>query len=157
MKKNITKIIIGIFVIILVAVILVIINNSYAPKKEETKDDVIYKEPTIKQLKLKSISTKDKSIRIDDTIAYFTPDNGISQVDLQINSKNSLSDLYLLVEFELDNKIENIIVYKENITANEVFKYMLQSEEDLTKTKKWKVSQVTMDEAILKGYIKLEE
>ena len=52
MKKNIIKIIVGISTIILVAIVLVVINNSYAPKKEQPKDEILYKDSKIKQLNL---------------------------------------------------------------------------------------------------------
>ena len=94
MKKNIIKMIVGISTIILVAIILVVINNSYAPNKEQPKDEILYKDSKIKQLNLKGISTKDKKISIDDTIVYFTPDNGISQIDLEIISKDTLENIY---------------------------------------------------------------
>lgn len=157
MKKNIIKIIVGIVIIVLVAVILVIINNSYAPKKEPTKDETLYKESKIKQLELKGITTKDKKISIDDTIVYFTPDNGISQIDLEIKSKNTLEDLYLLIEFELDNKVEKKIIYQQNVEKEKEFQYMIQSIEDLTETKKWKVFKINEDEAIANGYVKIED
>ena len=156
MKKKIVIIITAVVAILLAAVVLVIVNNSFAPEKEKP-EEVIYKEPTIKELKLKSISTKDKKVKIDETIAYFTPDNGISQVDLQINCKNDLEELFLLIEFELKNKTENKIVYQENVEANETFKYIIQSIEDLTETKNWKVSQITEAEATAKGFTKVEE
>ena len=117
MKKNVIKIIVGISTITLVAIILVVINNSYAPKKEPTKDETLYKDSKIKKLNLKGISTKDKKISIDDTIVYFTPDNGISQIDLEIKSKDTLENLYLLIEFELDNKVEKKIIYHPIRTA----------------------------------------
>lgn len=157
MKKNIIKIIVGISTIVLVAVILVIINNSYAPKKEPTKDETLYKESKIKQLELKGITTKDKKISIDDTIVYFTSDNGISQIDLEIKSKNTLEDLYLLIEFELDNKVEKKIIYQQNVEKEKEFKYMIQSIEDLTETNSWKVFKINEDEAIANGYVKIED
>ena len=119
MKKKILISIFSLVAIIVTAVILVIVNNAFTPKKE--KNEVTYQESTIKELKLKSISTKDKKVIIDDTIAYFTPDNGISQVDLQINSKNTLDELFLLIEFELENKTESIIVYQKDVESNDKF------------------------------------
>lgn len=157
MKKNIIKIIVGIFTIILVAIILVVINNTYAPKKEPTKDETLYKDPKIKQLNLKGISTKDKKISIDDTIVYFTPDNGISQIDLEIKSKDTLENLYLLIEFELDNKVEKKIIYQQNVEKEKEFKYMIQSIEDLTETNSWKVFKINENEAIANGYVKIED
>ena len=147
MKKNVIKIIIGLVTIIIVAVILVVINNSYTSKTNQTSHEPVYKESKIKQLKLKSITTKDKNILIDDTVVYFTLDNRISQLDLEIKSKTSLEELYLLIEFELDKKVEK----------NKEFQYMIQSIEDLTKTKKWKVSKITEKEAVSNGYIKIED
>ena len=157
MKKNIIKIIVGISTIILVAVILVVINNSYAPKKEPTKDEILYKESKIKQLELKGITTKDKKISIDDTIVYFTPDNDISQIDLEIKSKDTLENLYLLIEFELDNKVEKKIIYQQNVEKEKEFKYMIQSIEDLTETNSWKVFKINENEAIANGYVKIED
>lgn len=157
MKKNIIKIIVGIFTIILVAIILVVINNTYAPKKEPTKDEILYKDSKIKQLNLKGISTKDKKISIDDTIVYFTPDNGISQIDLEIKSKDTLENLYLLIEFELDNKVEKKIIYQQNVEKEKEFKYMIQSIEDLTETNSWKVFKINENEAIANGYVKIED
>ena len=155
MKKKIVIVITAVVAILLAAVVLVIVNNSFAPKTDKPEDEVIYKEPEIKELK--SISTKDKTVKIDDTIAYFTPDNGISQVDLEINCKNAVEELFLLVEFQLKDKVETKVVYQENVKANEEFKYILQSIEDLTETKKWTVSQITEAEAATKGFIKVEE
>lgn len=155
MKKKILIAISLLVTIVITAIILVIVNNAFAPKKET--NDIIYKDPTIKTLKLKSISTKDKQVVIDDTIAYFTPDNGISQINLEINSKNTLDELFLLIEFELENKTENIIVYQKDIESNEKFNYMIQSLEDLTTTKSWKVSKINESEAIQKGFIKTED
>lgn len=157
MKKNIIKIIVGIFTIILVAIILVVINNTYAPKKEPTKDEILYKDSKIKQLNLKGISTKDKKISIDDTIVYFTPDNGISQIDLEIKSKDTLENLCLLIEFELDNKVEKKIIYQQNVEKEKEFKYMIQSIEDLTETNSWKVFKINEKEAIANGYVKIED
>jgi len=57
----------------------------------------------------------------------------------------------------LNNKTENKIVYQEHVSANEKFKYIIQSIEDLTETKNWKVSQITEREATAKGFIKVEE
>ena len=157
MKKNIIKIIVGISTIILVAIVLVVINNSYAPKKEQPKDEILYKDSKIKQLNLKGISTKDKKISIDDTIVYFTPDNGISQIDLEIKSKDTLENLYLLIEFELDNKVEKKIIYQQNVEKEKEFKYMIQSIEDLTETNSWKVFKINENEAIANGYVKIED
>ena len=157
MKKKIIIITSSLVAILLLAILLVVLNNSYTPKKELPKEVNNYKEPEIKKLKLKSIYTEDKKIKINDTIAYFTPDNGISQVDLEINSKNSLNELILLIEFELEDKIESKFIYQNDVNANKEFKYIIQSEEDLTKTKKWKVSKLTEEEALLKGYIKIED
>lgn len=157
MKKNIIKIIVGISTIILVAIILVVINNTYAPKKEPTKDETLYKDSKIKQLNLKGISTKDKKISIDDTIVYFTPDNDISQIDLEIKSKDTLENLYLLIEFELDNKVEKKIIYQQNVEKEKEFKYMIQSIEDLTETNSWKVFKINENEAIANGYVKIED
>ena len=157
MKKKIVIVITAVVAILLAAVVLVIVNNSFAPKTDKPEDEIIYKEPEIKELKLKSITTKDKKVKIDDTIAYFTPDNGISQVDLEINCKNAVEELFLLVEFQLKDKVETKVVYQENVKANEEFKYILQSVEDLTETKKWTVSQITEAEAATKGFIKGEE
>lgn len=157
MKKNLIKIIIGLVTIIIVAVILVVINNSYTSKTNQTLHEPVYKESKIKQLKLKSITTKDKNILIDDTVVYFTLDNRISQLDLEIKSKTSLDELYLLIEFELDNKVEKKVIYQQHVEKNKEFQYMIQSIEDLTKTKKWKVSKITEKEAISNGYIKIEE
>ena len=157
MKKNVIKIIVGISTITLVAIILVVINNSYAPKKEQPKDEILYKDSKIKQLNLKGISTKDKKISIDDTIVYFTPYNGISQNELEIKSKDTLENLYLLIEFELDNKVEKKIIYQQNVEKEKEFKYMIQSIEDLTETNSWKVFKINEKEAISNGYIKIED
>ena len=156
MKKKIVIVITAVVAILLAAVVLVIVNNSFAPEKEKP-EEVIYKEPTIKELKLKSISTKDKNISIDDTVVYFTLDNRISQLDLEIKSKTSLEELYLLIEFELDKKVEKKVIYQQHVEKNKEFQYMIQSIEDLTKTKKWKVSKITEKEAISNGYIKIED
>ena len=158
MKKKGIIIISTVVALLVVAVALAFISNSFSEKKEEKpKEDVIYKEPEIKELKLKSIQTKDKKVKIDETIAYFTPQNGISQVDLSINSKSSLYEMYLLIEFELNDKTETKIIYQQNVEANKKFKYILQSIEDLTQTKNWKVSQITESEAIANGFVKVEE
>ena len=74
-----------------------------------------------------------------------------------VNHKNDLEELFLLIEFELNNKTENKIVYQEHVSANEKFKYIIQSIEDLTETTNWKVSQITEAEATAKGFIKVEE
>ena len=157
MKKNVIKIIVGISTITLVAIILVVINNSYASKNNQTSNEPVYKESKIKQLKLKSISTKDKNISIDDTVVYFTLDNRISQLDLEIKSKTSLDELYLLIEFELDKKVEKKVIYQQHVEKEKEFKYMIQSIEDLTETNSWKVFKINEKEAISNGYIKIED
>ncbi len=156
MKKKAIIITIAVVVILLAAVLLVFLNDSFSPKKDPN-NDVVYTDPEIKELKLKSIQTKDKKVKIDDTIAYFTPDNGISQVDLEIKCKEDQEEIYLLLEFVLKDKTDKKIVYQQDIEANEEFKYIVQSEEDLTETKSWKVSQVTEHEAIENGFVKVEE
>ena len=158
MKKKGIIIISTVVALLVVAVALAFISNSFSEKKEEKpKEEVIYKEPEIKELKLKSIQTEDKKVKIEETTAYFTPENEISQVDLSINSKVALYEMYLLVEFELNDKTETKIIYQQNVEANKKFKYILQSIEDLTQTKNWKVSQINESEAIANGFVKVEE
>lgn len=159
MKKEIKILISTLVVIILLAILLVVLNEFFfkdnATKVEENKQEPEqeekYKEPVTKQKKLKAITTKDKKISISDTTAYFR--DGISEVMLDIESTESYQELYLTLEFrENGNLIDTSVVYATDVKKDENFKYLIQSQNDLTKTKSWSVSIVDQQIASNSGF-----
>ena len=159
MKKNIKLIVTILVVIILVAILLVVLNNVSEKTKEEGKDkeqEVIYKEPETKEKTFKSITTKNKEIKIDDATAYYR--DGVTEIMLNIESKDNYSEMYATLEFEVNNKVvETKILHMTDLVAKEKFNYMIQSSLDLTETDDWKVNIVTETEAISVGYTEAEE
>lgn len=158
MKKEI-KILTTVFVVIILLAILLVVLNEVFFKEEKTnivekpkqEQEEKYKDPITKEKKLKGIKTKDKKISIADTTAYFR--DGISEVMLDIESKENYQELYLTLEFKLDGElIDTSIVYVTDVKETEKFKYLIQSTSDLTKTKSWSVSVVDYETAANTGF-----
>ena len=148
------KVLIIIIVFISIALIAtgVYLSTASAPKeenkqeeKEPEKEKVEYTDPTTPTKEFSSITTPDNEITLSNITVYYR--DGVSAFEVEVTPKKDMSELFILIEFNLETETAQRTMILTDLKANKKVKTQIQVEKDLTKAISWSVKQITKEEA----------
>ncbi len=149
--KKILIILVAILALGLIGTGVYLTLNTTPPSEEkEEEKEPEYVDPDTQQKELPSIQTSDNKIILSKTTIYYRDE--ISAFDVEVISTESLAELYLLIEFDLETEKYLRAIYLTNVNANQKITTQIQTDKDLTKAKSWSVRQATKDEVIAAGF-----
>lgn len=146
------KVLIIIIVFISIALIGtgVYLSTASAPKEENKQEEkepekVEYTDPTTPTKEFSSITTPDNEITLSNITVYYR--DGVSAFEVEVTSKKDMSELFLLIEFNLETETAQRTIILTDLKANKKVKTQIQVEKDLTKAISWSAKQITKEEA----------
>lgn len=122
-------------------------NKQEETKQEQKpeKDNVEYTDPTTPTKEFSSITTPDNEITLSNITVYYR--DGVSAFEVEVTPKKDMSELFLLIEFNLETETAQRTIILTDLKANKKVKTQIQVEKDLTKAISWSVKQITKEEA----------
>lgn len=114
-------------------------------QKEPEKEKVEYTDPTTPTKEFSSITTPDNEITLSNITVYYR--DGVSAFEVEVTPKKDMSELFLLIEFNLETETAQRTMILTDLKANKKVKTQIQVEKDLTKAISWSVKQITKEEA----------
>ena len=146
------KVLIIIIVFISIALIGtgVYLSTTPTPKEENKQEEkepekVEYTDPTTPTKKFSSITTPDNEITLSNITVYYR--DGVSAFEVEVTPKKDMSELFLLIEFNLETETAQRTMILTDLKANKKVKTQIQVEKDLTKAISWSAKQITKEEA----------
>lgn len=114
-------------------------------EKEPEKEKVEYTDPTTPTKEFSSITTPDNEITLSNITVFYR--DGVSAFEVDVTSKKDMSELFLLIEFNLETENTQKTIILTDLKANKKVKTQIQVEKDLTKAISWSAKQLTKEEA----------
>lgn len=148
MKKVLIIIIVFISIALIgTGVYLSTASSSKEENKQEEKEPekVEYTDPTTPTKEFSSITTPDNEITLSNITVYYRDE--VSAFEVEVTPKKDMSELFLLIEFNLETETAQRTIILTDLKANKKVKTQIQVEKDLTKAISWSAKQITKEEA----------
>lgn len=159
MKKILSIVIIVLGIILIGAGAYLSLTDTKEPEKltpptteeQDEQKDPTYNDPNTDEKILPEITTTDNQITFKSTKVHYR--DQVSQITIKMTSQTPFPELYIKIEFTLQNETESRIIRFMNVKVGEEQEYIIQSAKDLTKTSSWTISQTTKEAAQNEGVI----